>query len=56
MQDWRVFADPYNDEIYEELADRREFYLWPPPPGLIIWQDNYFMLIELPIPVTRDAP
>ena len=46
----RLFAEPYSMEVYRELADRREFFLSPPPPVLFLWEDEDYGLIELPIP------
>jgi len=45
----RLFAEPYNGEIYEELGERRDFYLWPAPPDLYIWDNGRYALIQLPI-------
>lgn len=47
----RVFVNPYNDEIYDAVGKRREFYLSPPPRGLYIWEDDRYAVIRLPIPV-----
>ena len=47
---YSVFAQPYSDEVYEELGDRRKFYLSPMPRGLALWEDRNFAIIQLPIP------
>jgi len=51
----RVFADPYNDEVYRELGLRRTFYLSSPPAAEVVWQDPRFVLVRLPIPATADT-
>jgi hypothetical protein len=48
--DRRLFAEPFNQEVYEELGARRTFFLSPPPRGLFLWEDDDYGLIELPIP------
>jgi len=46
----RLFVDPYNEEIYEELGRRRGFYLANAPAELFLWQDEHYAVLELPIP------
>ena len=46
----RIYANPYNDELYRELGSRREFYLQSPPPEVVLWEDERFAVVELPIP------
>jgi hypothetical protein len=44
-----IFAQPYNDEIYEYLGPRRGFYLSNPPVEHVVWESDNYAILELPI-------
>ena len=46
----KVFIRPYNEEVYQDLGQRETFYLWPLPRDLVLWEDDRYAIIELPIP------
>jgi hypothetical protein len=52
-RDRKLFANPYSEEVYQELGKRREFYLDPVPVQLLLWEDEKYAIVELPLPTGR---
>lgn len=47
----RIYVRPYNEFIRRQLiADKKSFLLQKPPPNSILFRNNRYMVVELPLP------